>query len=217
MGTASSELINMLTEFLICEIGSKSVDGITYALFLNADTQKEAFKKYSSILTEAKNCGYSASEIFRIFQVSNGYILDMDMKVCKKIVYEIAKGVSKTDGGTTPNIDMICDKLDKRRKSDMFGLAKYVKSEYDKGNRIIEVALFSRNSTPRIQVTGIGPKNEMLTLIYNAYAIRHWDIEVINSELLIPAGIRIAKLQPCEIVPARTGVKFKLFLEKAEV
>lgn len=210
---ASPELINKMTEFLINEIGSKSIDGITYTMVLKEDKDKEAFKRYMEIRKEAQKCGYSSDEAFRVYEVSNGYIFDMDMSVVKKISRELSKAVSKTNGGQTPISDFIGDKPDKRRKSDMLGLAKYVKSEFDSGNMEVQVALFSRNSTPRIMITGIGPKNEMLTIRYNAYAIRHWDIETINSALLIPAGIRIAKLEPCEVLPSKTGVKFKLYLE----
>lgn len=213
MGKASSELINMMTEFLINEIGSKALDGITYTMVLNTDKDKEAYKRYMEIRTEAQKCGYSSDEAFRVYQVSNGYIFDMDMSVAKKISGELYKAVAKTNGKDAPLVDLIGNKPDKRRKADMLGLAKFVKSEYDFGNRIVEVALFSRNSTPRIMITGIGPKNEMLTIKYNAYAIRHWDIETVNSKLLIPAGIRIARLEPCEVLPSKTGVKFKLYLE----
>lgn len=216
MGKASTELINMMTEFLICEIGSKALDGITYAMVLKDDRDKENYKKYMAIRKEAQNCGYSTDEAFRVYEVANGYIFDMDISAAKKITAELSKAVSATNGGKTPVGDLIGNGPEKRRKSDMVGLAKYVKSEFEAGNDVIEVALFSRNSTPRIMITGIGPKNEMLTVKYNAYAIRHWDIETVNAKLLIPAGIRIAKLEPCEVLPSKTGVKFKLYLEPVQ-
>lgn len=215
-GKASPELIDKMTAFLINEIGSKAIDGITYTMVLKEDKDKEAYKRYMDIRKEAQKCGYSSDEAFRVYEVANGYIFDMDMSVAKKISYELSKAVNKTNGGQTPVRDLIGDKPDKRRKSDMLGLAKYVKSEFDSGNMELQVALFSRNSTPRIMTTGIGPKNEILTVKYNAYAIRHWDIETINSELLIPAGIRIAKLEPCKVLPSKTGVKFNIYLEPVQ-
>ena len=214
MGKASNELINMLTDFLINEIGSKSLDGITYAMVIkNSKKDEEDYKRYIGIRKEAQKCGYTQDEVFRVYEVSNGYIFDMDMPVVKKISYELSKAVNKTNGGQTPVGDLIGDSPEKRRKSDMLSLAKYVRTEFNNGNRVIEVALFSRNSTSKITITGIGVRNEMLMAKYNAYAIRHWDIETVNAKILIPIGIRIAKLEPCEVLPSKTGVRFKLYLE----
>lgn len=203
----------MMTEFLITEIGARALDGITYTMVLKGEKDLATYNKYMNIRAEAQKCGYSTEEAFRVYEVSNGYIFDMDMSVAKKLSYELSKAVSKTNGGTTPVGDFIGNRPDNRRKADMLGLAKYVKSEFDKGRMLTEVALFNKNTRPRIMITGIGRQNEMLTIKYNAYAIRHWDIEMVNAKLLIPAGIRIAKLEPCEILPSKNGVKFKLYLE----
>ena len=213
VGTASKELINMMTDFLISEIGSKSIDGITYTMVLKRPQDKEEYDRYMRIRREAQNCGFGPEDAFRVYEVSNGYIFDMDMSVAKKITYELSKAVNKTNGGRTPIADFIGDKPEQRRKQDMLGLAKFVKSEFDKGKREIEVALFNRNSTPRIIVTAIGPDNSMIVIKYNAYAIRHWDIETVNAALLIPAGIRISTIEPCEIIPSKRGVRFKMYLE----
>lgn len=210
MGKASQELVNMLTEFLICEIGSKAMDGITYALVLS---NSKDLKKFMDIRKEANKFGYASDEAFRVYQVANGYIFDMDISVAKKITYELSKAVNKTNGGQSPIGDLIGDAPERRRNADMLGLAKYAQREFEAGNRIIEIALFNRNATSRIMVTGVGPQNEMLTIKYRGYAIRHWDIEAINANLLIPEGIRISKLEPCEILPSRTGVRFRVYLE----
>ena len=53
MAKMSGELINMLTEFLIHEIGSKSVDGITYAMITNDKKDEATYKKYGEIRKEA--------------------------------------------------------------------------------------------------------------------------------------------------------------------
>lgn len=215
MATASNELINMLTEFFLNEIGSKAIDGITYAMVLKKESDREAYNKYMKIRKEAQKCGFSANEAFRVYEVANGYIFDMDLSVAKKISFELTKAVNKTNGGATPATDLIGSMPDERRKSDMMGLAKFVKQSYDSGERVIEVALFNKNSTQRIMVTGIGTNNEMLMVKYNAYAIRPWDIEIVNKAMLIPAGIRVSAIEPCEILPSKHGVKFKLYLESA--
>lgn len=213
MERASNELKNMLTDFMLQEIGQKALDGITYAFVLKSDKDKENYRNYMDIRREATKCGYNMSEIFRVYEVSNGYIFDMEIAVAKQISYLIAKAVNKTNGGKTPVKDFIKDYPERRRKSDMVGLARYVKSCYDKRETTIEVALFSRNSTPKITITGVGQNKEMLAIKYNAFAIRHWDIESVNKNLLIPAKIRIARMEPCEILPSKTGVKFKLYIE----
>jgi len=40
MAKFSSDLLNKLTEFLVCEIGSKALDGITYAMILKDQKTK---------------------------------------------------------------------------------------------------------------------------------------------------------------------------------
>lgn len=214
MAKFSNNLLNKLTQFLTCEIGSGALSGITYAMALKDDKNKDLHELCKAIKREVKRCGFEDDEVFRIYEVTNGYIYDMDLSVAKKITYEISKVIAKNNDNKTPVGDLIGDRPSKRRKDDMLGLAKFVKKEYDSGNRKIEVALFSKNSVPRIIITGEGPNREMLHIKYNAYAIRHWDIEAVNSSILIPAGIRIARLEPCEILPSKTGVKFILDIEK---
>ena len=216
MATASTELINMMTDFFINEIGSKAIDGITYSMVLKKESDREIYNRYMRIRKEAQKCGFTANEVFRVYSVANGYIFDMDLAIAKKISYELTKAVNATNGGATPVGDFIGSMPDERRKTDMMGLAKFVKQSYDSGERVIEVALFNKNSTQRIMVTGIGVNNEMLAVKYNAYAIRPWDLETVNEAMLIPAGIRISAIEPCEILPSKHGVKFKIYIESAE-
>lgn len=204
----------MLTEFLVCEIGSKALDGITYAMVIKDQKDKERYQRYMEIREEVTKCGFSSDEIFRVYELSNGYIFDMDLNIAKNITMKLAQAVQRTNGIDVGDGDLIGDSPEKRRKSDMLGLARYVKQEYDKGRTVISVALFSRNTVPHIIISGKTPKNEMVTERFNAYAIRHWDIETVNAKLLIPAGIRIARIEPYEILPPRTGVKFAVYIER---
>jgi len=222
LGKVSKELLGMLSDFLIREIGSKSLDGITYALVLKEDT--EDYRDYMEIRKETTKCGFGMNEVFRVYEVSNGYIFDMDMSVAKTISYKLSEAVAKTNGGKTPVKDFIGNNPDKRRNSDMVGLARLIKKKYDSGEMIAEAALFSRNSSPLITVSAIlnrKDKNgkiheEMVQLKYPAFAIRHWDIESINKHLLIPAKLRIARIEPCEILPSKRGVKFNFYIEPIE-
>ena len=160
------------------------------------------------IKNEILNCGYSADEILRVYEVNNGYIFDMDLKTAKQITYELSKAVAAQNNQATPVGDLIGDGPEQRRKKDMINLAKYIKEAYDKGQREIQVALFNKNATDRIMVSGVGKNGERLAVTYKAYAIRHWDVEAINSNLLMGAGIKVDSIQPCEILPHKTGVSF---------
>lgn len=222
MGKVSKELFDSLSDFLIREIGSKSIDGITYALVLKED--HDSYRDYMEIRKEATKCGYGLNEVFRVYEVSNGFIFDMDLNAAKTISYKLSEAVAKTNGGQTPVKDFIGSNPDKRRNADMVGLARLIKKKYDAGETIVEAALFSRNSSPLITVTAVlsrKDKNnnvheEMVQLKYPAFAIRHWDIEAINKHLLIPAKLRIARIEPCEILPSKRGVKFNFYIEPIE-
>lgn len=216
MAEFSKTLLDMLVEFMVCEIGSKALDGITYTMLLKTDKDKKSYERYMAIRQEASKCGYSDNEVFRFYPVSNGYIFDMDLVTAKQITAEMAKSVAKNNGGKTPIGELLKDRPDQRRKRDLANLAAYLKSAYDKGNRQTEVALFSRNSTNKIVVTGTGPKGENMFIKYNAYAIRHWDIETLNESFLIPAGFRVKRIQPCEILPSKTGVSFVFTMESMQ-
>ena len=204
----------MLTEFLVCEIGSKALDGITYAMVTKEKKDKDVFQRYMDIRDEVSKCGFGQDEIFRAYELSNGYIFDMDLNIAKKITIKLAQAVQKTNGVAVGDGDLIGDSPEKRRKSDMLGLARFIQQEYNKGKDLVEVALFSHNSVPHIIISGKAPNGNLVTERFNAYAIRHWDIETVNSKLLIPAGIRIARIEPFEILPSKTGVKFGMYIEK---
>lgn len=213
MAEFSKDLLDGLTEFMICEVGSKVLDGITYTLLTKSDKDTELYNRYSNIKVEAVRCGYENDEVFRMYEVCNGYILDMDLQVAKMITTELSKSVAKSNGGQTPSGELIKDMPEQRRKRDIVNLARYLKSEYDKGNTDVEVALFSRNSSNKIIINGVTPTGEKISVRYNAYAIRHWDIEVLNEKFLIPAGFRVKSIQPCEVLPSKTGVSFLFKME----
>jgi hypothetical protein len=217
MAEFSKELLDMMTEFMICEVGAKVLDGITYTMLLKSnDKDVETYKRYMTIREEATRCGYSDTEVFRVWNVSNGYIFDMDLFTAKQITAELSKSVSEANGGQTPAGDLIKDMPDRRRKNDIVDLAKYLKNEYDNGRRELEVALFNRNSTNRIVLNGTGPNDEKISLRYSAFALRPWDIEIVNEKFLIPAGFRVKRIQPCEIFPKKQGVSFIFTLESME-
>lgn len=206
-------VLNMLTEFTVCELGSKVLDGITYTLLLKNDKDIESIERYRTIKLEAARHGFADSRLFRIYELGNGYIFDMDISVAKMITAQLVKSIN-TEQKISNNTDLIRNSPELRRKRDLIALSKYIIKQFNNDKREIEVALFSRNSTNKIIINATGPNNETFAVSYNAYAIRHWDIELLNEKLLIPQGLRVSRLQPCEILPSKTGVSFLLTLER---
>lgn len=203
-----SETLDKLTDFLVTNIESKVLDGITYALALKSDDFVEKGKDIKkAVLAD----GFEKNEVFRVFPVSNGYIFDMDMAVAKYITQRIASSMKDK---IPQEADIIGDLPERRRQDDMQALAKYCKSQMEKGNSKIEVALFSRNRVPKIVITGKDAKGKDVVASYNAYAIRHWDLEEINNRYLKPSGITITGINACEILQSRTGVRFEIQLAK---
>ena len=218
MPKMSRELEQMLTEFMLVEIGGNALDGITYALLVNGDKDNEEIQRYKKIREEVTKCGYSDTQIFRVYPLSNGYIFDMDLDITKKLTTKIAKKLSEDDPSIKQTMDLIGDHPEKRRRDDMVALGRYIAKKFNDGHRKIEVALFSRNSTNRITITGRSTNDKddrIYQIIYNAYALRPWDLELVNERLLRPNGMRVSSLQPCEILPTKTGVSFILTLEMA--
>ena len=204
----SKELVDGLTSFLVTNIESKALDGITYVMAFKND--KEFIERCKEIKEAAIANGFGTDECFRVYEVVNGYIFDMDLSVAKYLTQKLYQAVKKGDA------DLIGDRPEKRRREDMKKMAKYCKSQYDKGITTFEVALFSRNAVPKIVVSGTDSSNHKgVVLNYNAFAIRHWDIEEINSSLLVPMGLRITKIKPCEILPPKTGVRFEITVSRA--
>lgn len=215
MADISKELYGKLTEFLTIEIESKVLDGITYVMTLKNESDRENTEKYRRIKEVAIKSGLGQNEAFRVYELSNGYIFDMDLAIAKQIAFLLSKKVNQQTNGQMPVGDFIGDKPEKRRQEDMMKLAKKCLNQYKSGTKVFDVALFSRNSVPRIQITAKDKKGKDTVITYDAYAVRHWDIEEINARLLAKEGIKIAKIEPCEVLPSKTGVRFTLHLTKA--
>ena len=214
MAQMSKKLEEMLTEFMLVEIASKAIDGITYALLTNGQNDKEEVSKYKEIKNEVINCGFVNNQVFRYYKVSNGYIFDMDLDMARMLTTKITRSLAKNDPSLNGVENLIGDAPEKRRKKDLISLGRYIMQKANEGKYQIEVALFSRNTTNRIILTGKNSNGEDIAVTYNAYALRHWDMEILNEKILIPQGVRVSRIQPCEILPSKTGVSFILTLEK---
>lgn len=210
MSKLSKRLLDGLTEFLVCEVGSKILKGVTYAMVFKDD--KENYSRYMRIKEEAIKCGYSNDEVFRVYEVMNGYIFDMDMGVGRMIAIKLAES-TKEDRFISDVRNLLETKAIERGRHDLNSLYRYIVKEYREGKDKVEVALFNRNSIPRIRVTGKMDDGSLAIAEFKAFAITHWDIEKLNANYLIPQGLRVYKIKPCEILPSKTGVRFILYIE----
>lgn len=217
----SKELLDMLTQFIVNEIGGKALDGITYVLVRTDNTatqvDKDRISKYEAIRKEATLCGFGNNQLFRMYTLSNGVIFDIDMGITKKITQALANRVlaGQNENQSDPKYeDIIGNQPEKRRKSDMIALTMYLNEQFKAGKTIVDVALFSRNQVPEIVINGQLADGRYAIQKYKAYAIRFWDLEELNKNLLIPTmKIRIKQVAPGMILPTRTGVVFQLQLE----
>ena len=212
----SKKLLDLLSKFLMLEIQSRVLDGITYTFLFKDGKDAGQKEKYLEIRDEAAACGFKPEEVFRIFEVSNGYILDMDLSIAKYITEEISKVVARENNYKTPVGDLIGNRPEKRRIEDMEYLAKVLLKHYKDKEKEVEVALFSRNRVPKIVLTAEDTKGGTVVVKYDAFAIRHWDLEDVNTNLLIPKGVRITDIVPCEILPSKTGVRFIIKLKPSD-
>lgn len=210
MAEFSRNLRNQLSEFLLNEIQSKALDGITYAMLSKDQKDREDYERYMTIRKEADMCGYDQDQVFRVFELNNGYIFDMDLSTAESILSALSKPLINSEGVKGNIFDVMGSRPAEHRAKDMKLLADYIKSEANKGNTEITVALYNRNSTNKVMISGKTMDNKPVTIIYKAYAVRHWDLGQLNSKLLIPNGLRVSKVQPCEVLPSKTGVSFIL-------
>lgn len=216
MGTLSKTSVNLITKFLTCEIDKRVLDGITYTLVLNDGKHNKEIEEFNEIRKSLDNDGFTATEVFRRYDLSNGYIYDLDLSQAVALTVKLSQAVAKMNNGNSPVGDMnISKESAERRSDDLKLLAKKVIASAKEGKNKIEVALFSRNKVPRIVVSGTDRNNKAVACQYDAFAIRHLDLEEVNSNYLVPTGLRIVKIETCEILPTTTGVRCILYIARA--
>lgn len=209
MANFSPELLNKLEGFFVNSIAEKVLDGVTYIMIF--EQEQSLFDIYNKIRTEVDEMGYDKNTLFRVYQFSNGYVFDTDLSISIYLAEKIMK--ENIAGIENPEIKADINKIIvQKRKNAMVSLAKYCVSQMEKGITQFDVALYSRNVVPKILITGKDTNGKSVMLQYRAFALRHWDIDTVSNDLLLPQGIRISKVEPCEILPARNGVRFTIHL-----
>lgn len=210
----TSEVKTKLANMLVDDIGPKEVlDGITYILLTNTGKDAEKITEFTKLQKEIADCGIDPNTIIRKYDVSNGAIFDMNLNVAKQTSAFVTQSMIKAGavkGANITNADLIGDGPDKRRYEDIVKLAKFLVKSAKERKSVVEIALFSRN---KVGKTTFNAKrgNEDVAVTYNAYAIRHWDIQQLN-QLLQREGISVVNVEAGEIIPSKNGVRFKLTL-----
>lgn len=213
MKQLSIEALNGLTEFLLAEVGEKVLYGVSYTLYQKKDSNKTKIDKYLKLREMLNGEGISDKEVFRVNEVSNGYIFDLDLNEAIEITELISKDVADDNGGETPVGDFNIKALSiERHREDLDRLKNKIIKAARSGSGCVEVALFSRNKTSSIVITGADASNEKVELAvkYDAFALRHNDMSELNRDYLAQAGLMVTTARVYEILPSETGVRFKL-------
>lgn len=217
------ELINFLLE----TIGPKVYDGITYALTIgDSKEDQRVIHTMDAIKNEIVTSGLTLKDYFQAYKVSNGYIWDLSMELTKALTHVIAKEIAKDatqEDQYIATVDLINEGPKKRRLSDIESLANYIVKQMqtanttaDKGKqKVVNIALFSRNSVPKITFTAKDGKGESVKVDINAYALRHTDLVDVNN-LLLNQGYAIASINMGEILPSKTGVRVSLVIKSTK-
>lgn len=211
----TNELLERVKPFYVNEIRDRVLDGITYSLLLN-DTDKLKIQNYLDLKEYIKSEGYLDSDILRAFSISNGYIFDLNLAVAQRIATGLLKTAYAESNIEADFIQQLKASPVSRRNTDMVRLAnKCLKVIGDSGRNECYIALYSKNSGPYIKLNGMY-NGKPVAVTYDSYALRHYDLTDINSDYLCSKGIRISKIEPCDILSSKTGVKFRIVLERLD-
>jgi len=211
----SKELMSLLEAFLHAEIAGLSLKGVTYSMTFKDKEGQKLYDRYSAIRDHANKDGFKEDELFRIREITNGYLFDLDFDIAKQIMISVAEEIAQLNKeDPKEKAEVFVNGAIQRRQDDMIRLAKLVEQEISAGKNAIEVALFSRHSVPRITITGLNSNREPVVMMINSYAVRNWDLGTVNKHLLIPKGLRIAKVSLREILPEKNGIRTILNIER---
>lgn len=214
MAALSENTKKKIANLLIEDIGAKEVlDGITYVLLTANDKAK--INEIEQLRADIQADGVQADQVIRTWKVSNGVIFDLNIAVAKQTAEFLVASSDQmglTNTGSM-NKDLVGNKPEKRRQEDIEKLAAFLKTCWKEGKHAVELCLYSRN---KVGVTTFNARRggQDVRVKYNAFAIRHWDISVINDNLLAREEFKVVKVEAGEIVPSKNGVRFKLYLGK---
>lgn len=208
----SKELRDMLTEFIVAEIGSKGVEGVTYALKIKNDKNAETIERYIDIRREADKCGYDSNEVFRVNEVSNGYIFDMDMKAMTQLLVKLANSACTIAGKHSDMVQSVYTEPKEIRVGEIVRLGKYIETSDKSPSGKCTVALYNRNVSGKIRYTPITDGKPSMCSI-DAFIIRAHDMKTVNEKALTDSKYKIRTVSPLYILPLENGVVTELELD----
>ncbi len=210
--TLSQATLNKITEIICADIGSRILDGATYAIISNNQSNKTKIERYLQVRRDIDQEGFGSDEVFRVYEVANGYIFDIDMGIAKTITASLAEMLSKTNDDIKLIRKMIDSRPYERYNRDCEGLAKLCLKSFKKGVRKFDIALYSRINHNVIKITAVDKDGISGLISFPAFAVRMTDLTEINSKYLVEQGIRIASVEPCEIVGSNSGLRVTIML-----
>ena len=213
-GELSKNLLDKLTEIICVDVGSKILDGVTYIILSKSPKDKAKVERYNSVRRLIDSENYAPEEIFRIYEVANGYIYDIDMNIAKMITTLLAKLAAQKNPELKDMPDLIGTQPDENKDYQMKLLAKKCLEAFKNNQDTLEIALFSRNKTNKIILTADGMNKEKVVITYPSFALRPWDLEEINVKYLIERGMRISGVKAYEIIGNNSGLRVSLTLGK---
>lgn len=206
----TDEALDKVVTIFANNLGGKVFDGINWTFVLDTDTL--VLQEYETIRQELKDMGYNHGEILRAYKAPNGLIYDIDAAVIKSLVQKTMIG-SENEGLCK---ELIESAYEARRNAEMSKLHVYLVKAYKAGNKRVSLALFNTNKGNRITYNTLIENgtyaNKKMEIKLPAFALRHWDLEELNRNYLIPARVKIQKVQLVEILPTKTGVGFNFEL-----
>lgn len=210
----SDKLTKMLTGFIVAEIGTDGLDGITYCMKIKNSRNAQEYNQYLEIREEANKCGYDKDEVFRVHELVNGYVFDIDMSTMVKVLMDVARATVDVTGKNKELLSKVYREPEAVRKREVKRLANAILKKIEAGENSIDVALFNKNSTDKAGVTVDTPDGKSQYVYLNAYALRHWDIKVLNEQLLMKRGYRVARVIPKYVLSSENGIHTTLEFEK---
>lgn len=207
---AASKVLGLMAN----EIGDKVFDGINWALIFK--TNAAAINEYEAVRQQLKDMGFTHGEVLRAYVAPNGLIYDIDSQVIKMLVRKIMEGNEQESECN----DMIEKAYEMRRNQELSKLHIYLMKAYKANKTKVSLALYNVNKGNKITYTTTVETgqyaNKKVEITLPAFALRHWDLESLNRDYLIPSKIKIQKVQLMEILPSRTGVGFNFEIEGLE-
>lgn len=202
------EVMNLLTEFLVVNIDEKVLQGISYLIIPKNDANKAKIEKFDGIRKRLTELNVPENEQFRVYDMHNAMIYEIELRTAIEITEKLSRAV-----GAAQTTDFGIAKTSyARQQDDINRLVKYCVKMAQKGTSEFQVALFSKNKVPTINVTCKDKvSGKSLIVTYEAFALRHTDIVEVNKRL-IDCGLKIVRVVAHDALPSMTGVVVTLGL-----